>query len=56
MRSRQRSGLVIGCLAGGERRVAGYGRVRTDAQDPPDGATIFEIGSVTKCSFLEVLG
>jgi CubicO group peptidase (beta-lactamase class C family) len=48
MRSGRRSGLVIGCLAGGQQRVAGYGRVRTDAQDPPDGATIFEIGSITK--------
>jgi CubicO group peptidase (beta-lactamase class C family) len=48
MRSGQRVGLVIGCLAGNEQRVAGYGRLRTDAQDTPDGGTIFEIGSVTK--------
>jgi CubicO group peptidase (beta-lactamase class C family) len=48
MRSRRRIGLVIGCLAGGEQRVAGYGRVRVDAQDTPDGGTIFEIGSITK--------
>jgi CubicO group peptidase (beta-lactamase class C family) len=39
---------VIGCLAGGEQRVAGYGRVRLDAKDTPDGGTIFEIGSITK--------
>jgi CubicO group peptidase (beta-lactamase class C family) len=48
MRSGRRIGLVIGCLAGGEQRVAGHGRVHTIAQDPPDGGTIFEIGSVTK--------
>jgi serine-type D-Ala-D-Ala carboxypeptidase/endopeptidase len=48
MRSRRRIGLVIGCLAGGEQRVVGYGHVRADAQDLPDGGTIFEIGSVTK--------
>jgi CubicO group peptidase (beta-lactamase class C family) len=48
MRSGRRIGLVIGCLQGGQQRVVGYGRVRTDAQDLPDGGTIFEIGSVTK--------
>src|SRR4029450_12800639 len=48
MRSGRRIGLVVGCLAGGEQRVVGYGRLRTDAQDPLDGGTIFEIGSVTK--------
>jgi serine-type D-Ala-D-Ala carboxypeptidase/endopeptidase len=48
MRSGRRIGLVVGCLAGGEQRVVGYGRLRTDAQDPPDGGTIFEIGFITK--------
>jgi serine-type D-Ala-D-Ala carboxypeptidase/endopeptidase len=48
MRSRRRIGLVIGCLARGEQRVVGSGRVRGDAPEPPDGSTIFEIGSVTK--------
>jgi CubicO group peptidase (beta-lactamase class C family) len=48
MRSGRRIGLVVGCLQGGEQRVVGYGRLRTDAQDTPDGGTIFEIGSVTK--------
>jgi serine-type D-Ala-D-Ala carboxypeptidase/endopeptidase len=28
--------------------MVGYGRLRTDAQDPPDGGTVFEIGSITK--------
>jgi serine-type D-Ala-D-Ala carboxypeptidase/endopeptidase len=41
-------GLVIGCLADGEQRVAGYGRLRLDTQDTPGDGTIFEIGSVTK--------
>ena len=48
MGSGRRIGLVVGCLAGGEQRVVGYGRRRRDAQDPPDGATVFEIGSITK--------
>jgi CubicO group peptidase (beta-lactamase class C family) len=48
MRSRRRIGLVIGCLAGGEQGVVGHGHVRSDATEPPDGGTIFEIGSVTK--------
>ena len=48
MGSGRRIGLVVGCLAGGEQRVVGYGRLRRDAQDPPDGGTIFEIGSITK--------
>ena len=28
--------------------MVGYGRLRRDAQDPPDGGTVFEIGSITK--------
>jgi D-alanyl-D-alanine-carboxypeptidase/D-alanyl-D-alanine-endopeptidase len=48
MRSGRRVGLVVGCLQGGEQRVVGHGRVRIGAQDPPDGRTIFELGSVTK--------
>jgi CubicO group peptidase (beta-lactamase class C family) len=48
MRSGRRIGLVVGCLAGGEQRVVGSGRLHTGAQDPPDGGTILEIGSITK--------
>jgi CubicO group peptidase (beta-lactamase class C family) len=48
MRSGRRIGLVLGCRAGGEDRIVGYGRLRTGAQDTPDGGTIFEIGSITK--------
>jgi serine-type D-Ala-D-Ala carboxypeptidase/endopeptidase len=48
MRSGRRVGLVVGYLAGGEERVAGYGRLGVGVHDPPDGSTIFEIGSITK--------
>jgi D-alanyl-D-alanine-carboxypeptidase/D-alanyl-D-alanine-endopeptidase len=48
MHPRRRIGLVVGCLAGDERRVVGCGRLRRHGQDPPDGGTVFEIGSITK--------
>jgi CubicO group peptidase (beta-lactamase class C family) len=48
MGSGRRIGLVVGCLARGEQRVVGYGGLRRDAQDPPDGGTVFEVGSITK--------
>jgi CubicO group peptidase (beta-lactamase class C family) len=56
MRSGRRVGLVVGHLAGGEGRVAGYGRVgpaTPAAPGPatpaaPGPATLFEIGSITK--------
>jgi serine-type D-Ala-D-Ala carboxypeptidase/endopeptidase len=55
MRSGRRVGLVVGYLAGGEERVAGYGRVGPSAAsdppadpDPPTARTLFEIGSITK--------
>jgi serine-type D-Ala-D-Ala carboxypeptidase/endopeptidase len=56
MRSGRRAGLVIGYLAGGEERVAGYGHTgrathgHAGAGDPdtPGAGTIFEIGSITK--------
>lgn len=41
-------GLVVGVLAGGERRVFGYGRVRREDDRRPDGDTVYEIASVTK--------
>jgi serine-type D-Ala-D-Ala carboxypeptidase/endopeptidase len=48
MRSGRRAGLVVGYLAGGAERIAGYGH--TGAGDPgtPGPGTIFEIGSITK--------
>jgi CubicO group peptidase (beta-lactamase class C family) len=48
MRSGRRIGLVVGCLSRGEQRLVGHGQARTGTKDRPDGATIFEIGSVTK--------
>jgi CubicO group peptidase (beta-lactamase class C family) len=48
VRSGRRIGLVVGCRAGGEHRVFGYGRLRMETRDTPDSATIFEIGSITK--------
>jgi CubicO group peptidase (beta-lactamase class C family) len=48
MRSGRRAGLVVGYLAGGEERVAGYGRAGPGASGTPGPATIFEIGSITK--------
>lgn len=45
---RHRPGAVVGRLGpGGERTVAGAGRLRTGGPGP-DGGTLFEIGSVTK--------
>ena len=40
--------LVIGAVRNGERAIAGFGKVSADAKAPPDGKTIFRIGSVTK--------
>jgi serine-type D-Ala-D-Ala carboxypeptidase/endopeptidase len=56
MRSGRRAGLVIGYLAGGEERVAGYGHTghatagASGPGDPgtPGPRTLFEIGSITK--------
>src|SRR4051794_18919964 len=42
------AGLVVGVIDANGRRVVGYGRVRDDRADRPDGQTVFEIGSVTK--------
>jgi CubicO group peptidase (beta-lactamase class C family) len=48
MRSGRRAGLVVGCLAGGEERVAGYGRTGPGDPGTPGPGTLFEIGSITK--------
>ncbi len=43
---------VVGCVVGvfddGAREVYGYGRVKREVDQPPNGDTIYEIGSVTK--------
>jgi CubicO group peptidase (beta-lactamase class C family) len=42
-------GVVVGTFDRGERRLAAAGRVRNeDGAPPPDGETLFEIGSITK--------
>jgi CubicO group peptidase (beta-lactamase class C family) len=41
-------GVVVGVLDRGERRVFGYGGVAVRGGLPPDGDTLFEIGSITK--------
>ena len=41
-------GCVIGVIDGDEREVHGYGEVTVGDGRTPDGATIYEIGSVTK--------
>ncbi len=50
------AGLVVGLLdADGTRRIVAYGRSDGPGDRPLDGATVFEIGSVTKvytCSLL----
>ena len=45
---RPNAGLVIGVLQRGNRYVQGFGRVNSTSTNPPNGETIFEIGSVTK--------
>ena len=41
-------GLAVGVIAGGEHVFAGFGRARDDSSEPPNGQTIFELGSITK--------
>lgn len=42
------AGLVIGLIDGGKTQVFAYGRLSSAEGRPPDGDTLFEIGSVTK--------
>src|SRR5438309_4829652 len=46
--SRKNAGLVVGVIQRGQRFVKGYGGVSENDTKPPDGSTLFEIGSVTK--------
>ena len=41
-------GMVFGVIEGGRTHVFGFGREAVGGDKPPDGKTIFEIGSVTK--------
>lgn len=40
--------LAVGVVRGDETLVRGFGRVSPDSDAPPDGSTVFEIGSITK--------
>lgn len=44
----QSVGVVVGIVREGERIVAGAGRLADGGVGPPDGDTVFEIGSITK--------
>ena len=41
-------GLVVGVIADGQRASFGYGRLSTNNERRPDGATVYEIGSISK--------
>ncbi len=41
-------GVVVGIVRDGERVVVGAGRLADGGPGPPDGDTVFEIGSITK--------
>ena len=44
----QSVGVVVGIAREGERVVVGAGRLAVGGAGPPDGDTVFEIGSITK--------
>ncbi|MCY3789013.1 MAG: serine hydrolase, partial [Gemmatimonadetes bacterium] len=44
----QSVGVVVGIVREGERVVVGAGRLSDGGAGPPDGDTVFEIGSITK--------
>jgi CubicO group peptidase (beta-lactamase class C family) len=41
-------GLVIGVCTNNHTRIYGYGRISSKLPQPPDGDSVFEIGSITK--------
>lgn len=41
-------GMVVGIVTSEGTRIVSYGRARDGDPKPPDGDTVFEIGSVTK--------
>jgi DNA-binding NarL/FixJ family response regulator len=45
---RRNSGIVVGIVTPGGRRIVSHGRRRLNDPRGPDGDTVFEIGSVTK--------
>jgi D-alanyl-D-alanine-carboxypeptidase/D-alanyl-D-alanine-endopeptidase len=48
MEQKKAVGVVVGVIARDKRQVFGFGRKAVNKDEPPDGSTIFEIGSVTK--------
>jgi len=42
------AGIVVGIIDKGDRYVFSYGKTSGKSEKPPDGDTIFEIGSITK--------
>jgi len=45
---RPEAGLVIGVYQGDHANISGFGRSSSIRNDPPNGQTLFEIGSITK--------
>ena len=48
LEKKQSVGVVVGVIEAGRTHVFGFGREVLGGDKPPDGKTIFEIGSVTK--------
>jgi serine-type D-Ala-D-Ala carboxypeptidase/endopeptidase len=46
--ARRHVGIIVGLWSDGDSRTFARGRIRSDAVEPPDEGTIFEIGSITK--------
>ncbi len=44
----QHVGLMVVTIADDARDISGFGRVNLDSEQPPDGDTVFEIGSISK--------
>ena len=42
------AGLVVGVYQDDHANITGFGRASSTLSDPPDGQTLFEIGSITK--------
>lgn len=47
-KQKQSVGIVVGIIEPGGRRIVSYGRLARNDNRPPNGDTVFQIGSVTK--------
>ncbi len=47
-RAKQSVGMVVGLIAGSETRIISHGNLKKESNQPVNGDTIFEIGSVSK--------